>query len=89
MATQKKSISNGSLGSYRMGQSASPKYVYPHKDKNGNANVPAGKYSAVIDKIVESTTNSGADSLDVFYTLTDKKGHKYYVKQRVNADMKL
>lgn len=89
MATQKKSTSNGSLGSYRRGQSVSPKYVYPYKDKNGNTNVPAGPFSAVIDKIEKSTTNSGTDSLDVFFTLTDKKGNKYYVRQRIPTNTNL
>lgn len=89
MATKKKSNPICSLGSYRMRQTAIKKYVYLHKDKNGNANVPAEQYSAVIDRIAQSTTNSGADSLDVFFTLTDENGNKYYVIQRIPTNTNL
>lgn len=89
MATQKKSNSNGSLASYRKAQSASPQYMYPYIDKTGKANIPAEQYSAAIDKIERSVTNSGRDALDVFYTLTNKKGNKYYVRQRIPVDTNL
>ena len=88
MTTQKKSSSNGSLASYCRTQPTSPQYMYPYIDKTGKANIPAEQYSATIDKTKRSVTNAGTDALDVFYTLTNKRGNKYYARQRIPADTK-
>ncbi len=92
MATKKHtSASKRTFNSYRTvtHKSAGKTYVYPLKDINGRTNVPPNQYSAVINKIEPSVTSFGDNSLDVFYTLQNKNGDTYYVRQRIPENTNL
>ena len=55
-------------------------YDFPQKDV-----VPAGEYTATIDRIREAKTNGGKDAYDTFFTLKGESGQCHRVKQRTVA----
>lgn len=53
-----------------------------------NGNIPAGRYTATIDKVKVSTTNAGKPAIDVYYTISDENGNTYRIKQRIAENTK-
>lgn len=56
-------------------------HVFPQQNT-----VPAGEYSATIDSMEPSVTNSGGAAYDTCYTLKDKNGKFHRIRQRNAAD---
>ena len=82
MYTSSKQNSHATFGRssiFAKGRTAkSKKYVYAKKSQ-----IPKGIYDAKIDAFVRSHTNAGDESHDVSFTLTDRDGNRYFLKNRI------